>query len=124
VEERLGWDSVDEIYARMRGYGTISFPDLVGRHNRPWGSASGRLRGRARHGECSWIVQQTLPWALLRSAKLTRVPPYGASGVAFLYGYLRAALRGTPRVPDPDLRSFVRRDLRARMFAPFRQVAR
>jgi poly-beta-1,6-N-acetyl-D-glucosamine synthase len=29
IEERLGWDTIDETYARMYGYATRSFPDLV-----------------------------------------------------------------------------------------------
>ena len=56
ITERLAWDTVDETYARMRGFDTRSLPELVARHHRHWGSADGRLRGRARHGECSWIL--------------------------------------------------------------------
>ena len=115
IPERLAWDTIDETYARMRGYETRSLPALVGRHHRPWGSADGRLRGKARHGECAWILHQSLPWACLRAAKLSRVPPVGLSGLAFLGGYLRAALRRTPQVDDPQFRSFVRGELRARM---------
>ena len=53
VQERLGWDTIDETYARMRGFTTRTFPDLVAIHHRPLGSADGTLRGRARHGECA-----------------------------------------------------------------------
>ncbi len=34
--------------------------------------------------------------------------------MAFLYGYLRAAVLRTPRVEDPEFRDFVRRELRQR----------
>jgi poly-beta-1,6-N-acetyl-D-glucosamine synthase len=120
IEERLAWDTIDETYARMRGYETRSLPDLVARHHRHWGSADGRLRGRARHGQCAWVLHQSLPWALLRSVKLARVPPAGLSGAAFAYGYLSAAARRTPRVEDPQFRRFVRRELRGRLLAPVR----
>ena len=33
---------------------------------------------RARHGECAWILHQSLPWALLRSVKVARVRPAGS----------------------------------------------
>ena len=102
----------------MRGFDTRSLPELVARHHRHWGSADGRLRGRARHGECAWILHQSLPWALLRSLKLARVPPFGLSGAAFTYGYVRAAVRRTPQVDDPQFRRFVRRELRERMRGP------
>jgi biofilm PGA synthesis N-glycosyltransferase PgaC len=118
ITERLAWDTVDETYARMRGFDTRSLPELVARHHRHWGSADGRLRGRARHGECAWILHQSLPWALLRSLKLARVPPFGLSGAAFTYGYVRAAVRRTPQVDDPQFRRFVRRELRERMRGP------
>lgn len=118
VPDRLGWDTIDETYARMRGYETRSFPELVARHHRPWGSADGRLRGRARHGECAWILHYGAGWVTLRSLKVARVPPVGLSGMAFLYGYCRAAVRGVPRVDDREFRRFVRSELRTRMLHP------
>jgi glycosyltransferase involved in cell wall biosynthesis len=120
VPERLAWDTIDETYARMLGFTTHSYPDLVAHHNRPWGSADGRLRGRARHGECAWILHYGFVWVLLRSFKVARVSPVVLSGLAFLFGYVRAAWRGVPRVDDRDFRRFVRGELRARMLRPVR----
>ena len=114
IQERLGWDTIDETYARMRGFRTRAFPDLIAHHHRPWGSADGTLRGRARHGQCAYIVHFTLPWVTLRAFKLARTRPRGLSGLAFLYGYLRSAARRVSQVEDPAFRKFVRRELRAR----------
>jgi biofilm PGA synthesis N-glycosyltransferase PgaC len=118
LEERLGWDTIDETYARMKGYATSSFDDLVCRHHRHWGTAEGRLRGRARHGEAAYVVRYGLAWVLLRSFKVALARPVGLSGVAFLYGYLRAAARSVPKVDDDDFRRFVRRELRRRLAIP------
>jgi biofilm PGA synthesis N-glycosyltransferase PgaC len=115
IEERLGWDTIDETYARMRGFVTRSLPELVARHHRPVGSADGALRGHARHGECAYIVRYGPIWVLLRSLKVARYAPYGLSSLAFLYGYARAALQSRPRVEDEHFRRFVRRELRARL---------
>jgi biofilm PGA synthesis N-glycosyltransferase PgaC len=120
VQERLGWDTIDETYARMRGFSTRSFPELVARHHRPFASADGRLRGRARYGECAYVVRYGLPWVLLRSVKMARARPLGLSGAAFVYGYLRAASRRAPRVDDEEFRRFVRRELRRRLLHPLR----
>jgi glycosyltransferase involved in cell wall biosynthesis len=114
VQERLGWDTIDETYARMRGFRTRAFPDLVARHHRPWGSADGTLRGRARHGRCAYIVHFTLPWVTLRSFKVARARPQGLSGLAFFYGYASSPFRRIPRVEDREFRRFVRRELRER----------
>lgn len=124
VQERLGWDTIDGTYARMRGFDTHSFPDLVCIHHRPIGSADGTLRGRARHGECAYIAHQTAPWVMLRAVKYARQRPRVASGASFLYGYVRAAATGVERVPDPDYRRFARRELRSRMFAPLNGLRR
>ena len=115
VHEQLGWDTIDETYARMRGFATRSFPEIVAVHHRPLGSADGTLRGRARHGECAYIAHFGFIWVSLRSIKIARSRPFVVSGAAFLFGWLRAAARRTPRVPDPDFRRFARRELRQRM---------
>jgi poly-beta-1,6-N-acetyl-D-glucosamine synthase len=117
IQERLGWDGIDETYARMRGYRTRAFTNLVAHHHRPWGSADGTLRGRARHGECAYILHFTLPWVLLRSFKEATSRPRGLSGLVFLYGYLRSAVTRAPRVEDPAFRRFARRELRTRMLS-------
>ncbi|HUR86696.1 MAG TPA: glycosyltransferase [Solirubrobacteraceae bacterium] len=115
IEERLAWDTIDETYARMAGYETRSFPELVADHLRPAASADGQLRGRARHGECAWILHYPPAWVLARSAKVATDPPVLLSGTAFLWGYARAAAQGVARVEDPRFRAFTRRELRRRV---------
>lgn len=115
AQERLGWDTIDETYARMRGFRTRSFRDLVSVHHRPLASADGALRGHARHGECAYIAHYDPVWTTLRSLKVARRRPRGLSGLAFLYGYVRAALQRVEQVPDPEYRRFTRRELRARL---------
>jgi glycosyltransferase involved in cell wall biosynthesis len=115
IPARLGWDTIDETYARMLGFGTETFPELLSIHHRPFASADGILRGRARHGECAYIAHYGPVWIALRALKVSRFRPVGLSGLAFLFGYARAALRRVPRVDDPEFRNFTRRELRQRM---------
>jgi glycosyltransferase involved in cell wall biosynthesis len=115
VQERLGWDTIDETYARMRGFATRSFTDLVCVHHRPIGSADGTLRGHARHGECAYIAHYPADWVALRSLKVARRRPVGISGLAFFYGFVRAVARRVERVPDSEYRRFTRHELRLRM---------
>jgi glycosyltransferase involved in cell wall biosynthesis len=121
MQARLGWDTLDEAYARMRGWTTRSFPDPVAVHHRPFASRGGLLRGRARHGACAYISYQSLPWVALRAVKVGRARPVGLGGAAFLCGYVHAAASGTARVNDPELRRFVRRELRARVLHAIRR---
>jgi glycosyltransferase involved in cell wall biosynthesis len=115
VQERLGWDTIDETYARMQGFGTISFTDLVSVHHRPCATADGALRGRARHGESAYITHYPPVWITLRAFKVGCSRPRGVSGASFLFGYIRAAVRRTEQVPDAAFRRFTRRELRGRM---------
>jgi glycosyltransferase involved in cell wall biosynthesis len=115
MPERLGWDTIDQIYARMHGFRTCTYTDLVCVHHRPMASADGVLRGHARHGECAYITHQGALWATLRSLKVAGRRPVGLSGAAFLYGYARSAARRVERVPDRAYRRFTRRELRKRL---------
>jgi glycosyltransferase involved in cell wall biosynthesis len=119
IREHLGWDTIDETYARMRGFATRSFPDLTVRHHRAWGSVGGSLRGRARYGECAYAARYPAAWVALRSLKVGTLPPAGLSGVAFVYGFARAGLRRAPRVEDDDFRRHVRRELAERLTGSF-----
>lgn len=114
LQERLAWDTIDEVYARMHGYVTRSHRDLVARHLRPSASVGGRVRGRARHGECAWILHYSAPVVLARGVKLALERPRVLTGVAYVHGYLSAAARHVPRVPDQAFRRFTRRELRHR----------
>lgn len=115
IEERLGWDTIDETYARMRGYSTRSLPEVTARHHRPVATRGGTLRGRARHGQCAYILRYGFPWVFARSFKVATERPYVLSGLAFLYGYLRALLKAEPKVEDAGFKRFVRRELRSRI---------
>jgi glycosyltransferase involved in cell wall biosynthesis len=117
VWEQLGWDTIDETYARMRGFETRSVPALRARHHRPVATRGGTLRGRARHGQCAYILRYGFWWVALRSLKVAAQRPRGLSGAAFLYGYLRAAARGEGRVEDERYRRFVAQELRGRVAA-------
>jgi biofilm PGA synthesis N-glycosyltransferase PgaC len=110
IHERLGWDGIDQTYARMAGYTTRSIDEVVARHLRPVGTTYGALRGNLRGGETHYVLRFSFPWVVLKAVKYGRRRPYGVSGAAFLWGYMRARGRRVPRVEDPAYRRFVRRD--------------
>jgi hypothetical protein len=120
VRECLGWDGIDGVYARMRGYETHSFGHLRARHHRPVGTAEGRLKSRRRAGELQYVTGAPLPWVLLKSLQTASARPTGISGAAFLYGYARAAVGRASRVNDEEYLRFMRRELWGRMRRPLR----
>jgi glycosyltransferase involved in cell wall biosynthesis len=122
VQELLGWDTIDETYARMCGFKTRNYLDIIAIHLRPHASADGTLRGRARHGQCAYVAHFPPVWIALRSLKIARSRPIGISGLAFFYGYARSWARHVPQVPDREFRRYARWELRQRMLNALRHV--
>ena len=100
VQERLGWDTIDETYARMR-----ALPDpLLPRPRRPppppgRRRRAGLLRGRARHGRCAWIAHFGLGWVALRGVKV------GAAHAPARHLRARLRLRLSARPPRARCRA-------------------
>jgi hypothetical protein len=107
----LGWDTIDEVRSRMRGWRTAggdpaSEPVL---HVRPMGAHDGALRARVRWGRCAYAFGEHPLHALLFAARQAREPPVGIGAAAYLAGCSLAALRRAPRA-EPELRAYVRAD--------------
>lgn len=114
VREILGWDGIDEVLARMRGYHTRSFRDIVARHHRVAGSAQGRLRGHNRLGRSMYVEGYPPAWIIARSVKVAMSRPHGLAGVAYGAGYIGAAARRVSRFEADGYREHLRRELRRR----------
>lgn len=114
VQEILGWDGIDEALARMRGYRTRSFRDIVARHHRAAGSAQGRIRGYLRLGRCMYLEGYPPAWIIARSVKVAVSSPRVLSGLAYCAGYVGAAARRVPRFEADGYRQHLRRELRLR----------
>jgi glycosyltransferase involved in cell wall biosynthesis len=117
LEEQMGWDGIDELKARMRGWSTKTFLDIPFRHHRPEGGRDGsawrawQARGRASHymGYRGWYL-------VVRSLHHARSQP---AAVAMIWGFATAAARRQPVCSDAAVRDRLRseqslRTLRAR----------
>jgi cellulose synthase/poly-beta-1,6-N-acetylglucosamine synthase-like glycosyltransferase len=115
IQERLGWDTIDEVEARMRGYRTRSLPRPTARHLRPVATRGGILRGRARLGRAAFILRYSPWWVAAKSAQVGLARPYLVGGGAYFWGYLRAAVGDRhDRIEDPEFARFVAAELRGR----------
>jgi glycosyltransferase involved in cell wall biosynthesis len=115
IQERLGWDTIDEVEARMRGYRTRSLPQPTAKHLRPVASRGGILRGRARLGRAAFILRYSPWWVAAKSAQVGLKRPFVLGGIAYFWGYLRAAAGDRHnRVEDPEFARFVAAELRGR----------
>jgi len=120
----LGWDTIDEFTARMRGWRTQSFamPDGDPEHLRPRGTYDGLLRGYRRWGECSYALGESpLHVALYTLRQMATERPRVAGGASYAAGYASAALRRAPRA-TAELRAQVRREQKRRIKARLTRV--
>jgi glycosyltransferase involved in cell wall biosynthesis len=107
----LGWDTIDEVKARMHGWRTTSVALAEGDsiHMRPTGMHDGRLRAFWRWGECAYGFGahplHVFAGGIARSGKR----PFVISGTAYMLGWGAAYVRRRPRA-KPDVRAFRRRE--------------
>ena len=110
-----GWDTIDETGASMRGWTTMSIPDIQVLHHRPTGGADGMWYDSVKHGRI-WYAVGYHPLFVLASCLYRAVhKPYLVRSVGGLYGYLHAYLTRVPRVNDSALIKFVRREQMKRL---------
>jgi poly-beta-1,6-N-acetyl-D-glucosamine synthase len=106
LEQRMGWDSIDEFRANVRGWHTRTVLDLPFRHHRPEGTREGsRRRAWAKQGRLAHYLGYRRSYLLLRALyQSTRDP----AAVALLGGYAAAALAREQRCADPEILRYLR----------------
>jgi hypothetical protein len=112
LEERLGWDGIDEFKANVRGWRTATLPEPSFRHHRPEGQRDGgRYRARAAQGAASHYVGYRPSYVVTRALFNALRDP---AALAMIGGFAVAAARREPRFPDARVIEYVRRGQRLR----------
>jgi glycosyltransferase involved in cell wall biosynthesis len=107
-EERHGWDGIDQLKARARGWHTRTFLDLPFRHHRTEGREDGsRWAHWVANGDTAYFMGYR-PWYLL--ARTLHHVRRDLGAVGLIYGYVSAAVRRAPRLEDPGARAMLRDD--------------
>jgi glycosyltransferase involved in cell wall biosynthesis len=105
LEQRFGWDTIDELKAQLNGWRTRSLDGVAFYHHRETGARDGTRRSWESQGDLAWYLGYRLSYLLLRTAFRAR---HDVAALATLYGWARAGLRGEPRYPDPEIRRLLR----------------
>jgi poly-beta-1,6-N-acetyl-D-glucosamine synthase len=108
LEQRHGWDGIDQLKARARGWHTKTLTDLPFRHHRTEGREDGtRWAHWVANGDTAYFMGYR-PWYLLaRTLHHMRRTP---AAVGLVVGYLSAAARRSPRLDDAGARRVLRAD--------------
>lgn len=104
-----GWDTIDETSANMRGWVTMSIPEVLANHHRPTGSADGSWRDSVKHGLACYIAGYHPLYLVASSFYRLLRRPYPVPFVGGFYGFLRGYFNHIPKVDDPALIKFVRK---------------
>lgn len=111
-----GIDLVAVLSARMKGWGTRTFPEKTCEHHRKQGSATKvGLAAVFATGQKDYFLGADPLWQCLRAAYRLPHSPFIVGGVTLLLGYTWPALLGRPKTAPQDVIAFRRRDQRARL---------
>ena len=102
-----GIDWVAVTTARMKGWKTRTFTEMVCYHHRPMGTASsGKLRAWYNLGRQDYYLGGHPLWEISRACLQMRNRPYVFGGIFLLLGFVWAFITRTKRPIDADLVDF------------------
>jgi glycosyltransferase involved in cell wall biosynthesis len=111
LEERLGWDVIDEIKARLNGWETMSLLDLPFYHHRGLGARDGVTFQWESQGALAHFVGYRFSYVLGRALFRAR---RDLNAFRMIGAYLRASMRRDERYHDDEVVSYLRREQRLR----------
>jgi glycosyltransferase involved in cell wall biosynthesis len=105
--ERVGWDGIDELKARTRGWRVRHLDDLPIWHHRPAGGRHRRVPMWMAQGEMAHYMGYRPSYLVVRSAYRALRDP---AALAMTAGYARAMLHRSPRYDDAEVRKLLREE--------------
>lgn len=111
LDRRMGWDTVDEVSARLLGWRTRGFRDFGFRHHRRLGERDGsRFAAWANQGRAAYYLGYRPSYLALRTA---RRMAGDAAAAGMLAAYVGQRLARPPRA-NPAVRDYIAEQQRAR----------
>jgi poly-beta-1,6-N-acetyl-D-glucosamine synthase len=110
-----GWDTLDEVKANMLGWKTYSFTDLHVRQLKPTGAADGTWRNWYKNGRANYITGYHPLFMLSKCIRRSFKKPFMVAACGLLAGYVSGLVKNAPRVPDPELIRYLRRQQISRL---------
>jgi glycosyltransferase involved in cell wall biosynthesis len=114
---QIGWDTIDEIKARMNGWITRNFPELKMIHYRRTGSRGGILRGKIRGGYSAYYIGYHPVYMILRCLYWFPKKPFIIGGLVMLLSYMKCIIYGCDQIQDKKIKNFIKREQIRRIFS-------
>lgn len=106
----MGWDGIDEIKARMKGWEARPVPGLMVLHHRPEGRATGLFRSGIERGRGSYFMGYHPLFLLIRACRRVLSLSSFLDGMGMLVGYFSAFVKREERIPDEEFIRFLRKN--------------
>ena len=106
----LGWDTVDLIRARMKGWLTSNYKELKLIHYHKPDSRGGILKRRIWEGKNSYKTGYHYIFAILRGIYHIKNKPYFIGGILMTYGYFDSLLRRERQIVTPKEKRFFQKE--------------
>lgn len=116
LKKTLGWDNIDEVTARMKGWITRSFPELKIIHHRQLGSTIGITKGNERHGYTDYITGYHPIYFIVKTLYRVFSKPYVIGSLFSFYGFFYASIKRKPRAVSNDFIEFIRKEQMQKLF--------
>lgn len=119
--QEKGWDTVDEIKAQSRGWGTRHFKEIFFNHLKNEGSGIGNARTNKMHGEIFYLTGGSKLFFLLKLAhRMIFGTPFLIGGIMMLVGYLSPLIRGKDLLVNDKEALFYKKLLKKRIINKFK----
>ncbi len=110
-----GWDGLDNLTARYKGWKTKNFPDIVVEHRRATGSLESSISDHINTGRKSHIMSYSWPYLLAKSLISMLKRPYLVGGLCIILGFVKSKIEGVETISDKEMRLFVRREQKRKL---------
>jgi biofilm PGA synthesis N-glycosyltransferase PgaC len=103
-----GWDTLDELKAKMLGWITLTLADVKLIHHRPAGSKDGAWANCVKNGLANYIVGYHPAFMVMKAiSRMTKIP-YGLGGMGLMVGYVSGYVKRVPQISDKPLIKYLR----------------
>lgn len=99
LEERIGWDGIDELQAQAKGWSTRTLPTLSFLHHRSLGARESKWHKWDRQGEMAHFMRYRPSYLLARTAYHVPTEP---QAIAMLWSYIVARAQRKPTSAAAD----------------------
>jgi poly-beta-1,6-N-acetyl-D-glucosamine synthase len=103
-------DTIDEVKAHMLGWRSESFQELQLHHHRPTGAAYGWWGAAFKNGRGDYVCGYHPLFMAAKCIRRLSERPFVLASCALLSGFVSGYLKSAPRVNDPALIRYLRRE--------------